>query len=595
MKPVLKCYDIDIDSFSSPQSLPPSLPCHRNYNDLPVIRAPSISKPSIFSYSDSFPSNSISSSKPIGYIPPLKNIPKSSSTPLAPWKSSLSSSTKAPAPIIQDIVPLDNLSGTLERKSKEPLSKPWYSTSVDSTTQPSITTSTLPRNFQKQPSGFKTSAITRSVSFKDPRPLLPTTGPPEEEEDDNTIIEIPPPKPIRSYQEFKTMPKPEKPEFFQKIHKQSPEEFLRNKTLFAVPKIDLNNNQDISSNINKNSAREMSTIAAAAAAPPTFESRFPSIFTNSTNSYDSNIASLPRNSTSSNYLAASSTPNRYTQKTEDYETINNEYEDCYQKTKVECYDPSPYRGEKTRYFTDERDYGIISSSKQPNEIPSFNSTHNSIAYDRQEPNPYSSSQSLISQKARMLGNELYSLSSSSTTPKINYAAQSSTLPGQSIKTNLPKLPAFPAAVAPKNSDRQLSPILNLHNLKNTDLSTSDNMMGSSDEYTPRINYIRPVEMHWNPTSLTPAAGTTSSTSKFQRGAVDEREKKNQKFLRRKKSCRENYESPGTSLFSTVADEEYINNADEDFVEQEDFENNNFQGEYISDDYEWMFDGKWVYS
>uniref|UniRef100_A0AC35GIT8 Uncharacterized protein n=1 Tax=Panagrolaimus sp. PS1159 TaxID=55785 RepID=A0AC35GIT8_9BILA len=580
MKPVLKCYDIDIDSFSSPQG--PTPPSHRNYNDLLVIRAPTISKSSLFSYSDPFSSNSITS-KPNGYIPPISNISKSSS-PLAPWKSSLSS-IKTPTPIIQDIVPLDNLSGTLERKSKEPLSKPWYSTSVDSTEpSPTISSSTLPRNFQKQPSCSKSSAVARSVSFKDHRPLLPTTGPPEEDDDD-TIIEIPPPKPIRSYQEFRQMPKPDKPEFYT----QSPEEFLRNKTLFAVPKIDLNNNnnshnQKNISSINKNSVAGMSAAIATAANPPTFESRFPSIFTNSTNdpssNFDSNIITNPiRNQPTSNYLTASSTPNRYTQKM-DYE-INGQdcYQRCDQKAKVEYYDQY---GEKIGY--DESDYYGTSLSK-PNEsnikTPSFNSISNDnlLPYEKYESNPYSSSppQSSIFQKAQMLGDELLSLSS---TPRINYAAQSSTLPGQSIKTNLPKLPAFPAINA-LNRDRQTSPNLNLHNLKNTDLSSSDNMTSGE---LPRINSIRPVEMQWNPAS----SSSNISSSKFQRGAVDEREKKNQKFLRRKKSCREAQNLTRTNSYSTVADEEDCI-ADE-FVEQ-DFENNNIQGEYISDDYDWMFDGK----
>uniref|UniRef100_A0A7E4V9J0 GBD/FH3 domain-containing protein n=1 Tax=Panagrellus redivivus TaxID=6233 RepID=A0A7E4V9J0_PANRE len=401
----LKCYAIDLDDGPMPASTP-KVASTSTYR--PSFASPSTSsssylssmtpKPSFSSSKYAMPSTSTPSKTYTSSASPStstsyqnsmdlpsfkpKSVPTINPIQLPSWRSSPSKPT--PAPIIHDIVPLDNLSSTLERKAKAAASKPWYSTSVDS---PAAQTSTLPRN---QPSinwGSSTSpssSVSRSKSFRDTSTY-----------EDDTVIEVPPRKPNRS---FAKVDYPSR---------QSSEEFLRHKTLYSTPKFDFNNNGN---DLNQ------------ASVPPKqsdFQKRFPSIY--------SAEPEPPLSSMNSNR------------------------------------------------------HGITKSDsiRQPVEFPKpF------------KPSVYDESPSWDSG------------------PKINYAAMSSTLPSQSVKTNLPKLPAFPST----------SPIT----AKPSKL----------DDYDGKMNSIRPTTMNWSP-----SAGSACK-------AVDEREKR--KASMKKRSDVRDYDYPEPS-------------------------------------------------
>uniref|UniRef100_A0A914BYM9 FH1/FH2 domain-containing protein 3 n=1 Tax=Acrobeloides nanus TaxID=290746 RepID=A0A914BYM9_9BILA len=214
-------------------------------NFFPIQLFPAVQKPISSTSSSNYfrpfnTSTALSNSvRPIVRIPPIST---SSSEKVPLWKSSLTVQdhlndplTKPPAPTIHEVIPLDGLS-TLERKQRQTQPKSWFSSSVDSTVPPPVNLCTLPRNF---PSFSKSEAplIARSRSFKVPQI-------------DDTIIEVPPPKPSRSYtelifQEMTPMTRPNIEPFALKLTPfERPKLDCAATSIFMKPPIDVNNNID---------------------------------------------------------------------------------------------------------------------------------------------------------------------------------------------------------------------------------------------------------------------------------------------------------------------------------------------------------------
>ena len=450
--------------------------------------------------------------------------------------------------MIEEIVPLDNL-GTLERK-KEPISKPWYSSSLDSSQISN--SSTLPRSFPRPPAppgnapnfAWEPSAISRSRSFKDPSEkkfFEPYDYDPE------TVIEVksdrdPPPKPYRSYTEL-SFPEPTRSSTelnrlkSSEVHKESSfPKISRSQTELSYPKV--------SDSYRESRFPELSKTHTEPSFPKISdsykESRFPEI---STSRRESSFPDSSRNHMESSFPRTSGNHK---------ELSFPKVSDSYSKL---CF-PEPDRSlPNLRSNQSQKSPEEFLRSKTLYEIPKsdFNNNHSEKFIHPSFPQ------------------------------KISYS--SATLPGQSIRTNLPKLPEFPGSKFLKGSDFSKEPefLRGADFPKGADFSEdSDFPRGSKGPEFPRelqkVNDIKPIEMKWRPSSVSYSPERSLNETDVKKNAsivVDERDKNGRrKKLKKLKNIETDWLKSRTLLREfrkeELIDDEFLGESGYDWI----FDSNN---------------------